>query len=124
MLLGIFTAQAGLRSSTQQRRFARRVAIALTNLCQRPRQRPKASAPKNEVRLHFQADLPCPVPPLKILLFLFFRIHDVIAASRPDRGALRERHETLVRDAMAGLRRSVLMHADERREPDGEVAWS
>lgn len=49
-----------------------------------------ARARRNEIRPRSQADLPCPVPPRKIFLFLFFRIHDCIFPSRPiERGASR-----------------------------------
>ncbi len=87
--------------------------------------RPKTRAPKREVRQQFQRDSACPVLPLKIFVFLFFRNCACLWPSRLMQGAYaRSSRYVECGNAVDVSSCSVIFHADERPDAYGQVVWS
>src|SRR5260370_36285026 len=79
-----------------------------------------ARARKNQFRERNHADLGCPDRRTKTFFFLKIRNHGHLAAvPLPARGALRDRHERWVRDAMDAVARETNVAS-----ADGEAVWS
>jgi len=79
----------------------------------------QAPAPKRRFVVQLQCGSSCPVPLAKIFWLLFFRNCDLITASRPNEGALRDRHGRRVRDAVGVSGRSMV--SMPTNDPDATV---
>ncbi|WP_315764111.1 MULTISPECIES: hypothetical protein [unclassified Bradyrhizobium] len=75
---------------------------------------------RGQVQDYCQRDTPLLSPSLKNLLLRFFRNHASIRASRPNEGALRDRHGRRVRDAVGVSGRSASFLA-RTNDPDATV---
>src|SRR5207248_5666689 len=60
----------------------------------------------------------------KIFRFTFLEIGIITSPSRPTRGAFRDRHDALGRNAMDALASGVFFAPDENAKAYGEVVWS
>jgi hypothetical protein len=69
--------------------------------------------------VRLQCESPCPVLPEEIFGLLFFRNYGLIRVSRPNEGALRDRHGRRVRDAVGASGRSMV--SMPTNDPDATV---